>query len=77
MSLSKFVVFSCLIWNFSQASEIIPGSGAIAKLIIDQNSEVSLEVSMQIGDIQIMNTVREYKKTFIILIITVDEPNRK
>lgn len=56
MSLSKFVVFSCLIWNFSQASEIIPGSGAIAKLIIDQNSEVSLEVSMQIGDIQIMNT---------------------
>jgi len=56
MSLSKFVVFSCLILNFSQASEIIPGSGAIAKLIIDQNSEVSLEVSMQIGDIQIINT---------------------
>ena len=56
MSLSKFVVFSCLIWSFSQASEIIPGSGEIAKLIINRDSEVSLEISMQIGDIQIINT---------------------
>ena len=55
MSLSKFFVFSCLIWSFSHASETIPGSGAIAKLIIDHDSEIFLEGSMQSSDIQVMN----------------------
>ena len=55
MSLSKFFVFSCLIFSFSQASHTIPVSGEIAKLIIDHESIISLEGSMQSGDIQIMN----------------------
>ena len=55
MSLSKFVIFSCLIWSFSQASQTIPVSGEIAKLIIDQDSKISLEGSIQSGDIQVVN----------------------
>ena len=52
MSLSKFVIFSCLLGSFSQASQSIPVTGGITKLIIDQDSEISLVGSMQSGDIQ-------------------------
>ena len=59
MSLSKYFVFSCLIVSFSQASQIIPVNGEIAKLIIDQDSKISLEGFMQSGDIQIVNVELE------------------
>ena len=55
MLLSKFFVFSCLIWSFSQGSQTISISGKIAKLIIDQDSKIYLEGSMKSGDIQVMN----------------------
>ena len=52
MSVSKFVVFSCLIWSVSQAYQSNPVTGEVTKLIIDQDSEIYLNGSMQSGDIQ-------------------------
>ena len=53
MSLSKFIIFSCLLWSFPQASHSIPLNSGITKLIIDQDSEISLVGSMQSGEIQV------------------------
>ena len=64
MSLSKFIVFSYLIWSFSHASQTIPVSGGITKLIIDQDSKISLDVSMKSGDIQV-TTIEVDKGEFV------------
>ena len=66
MSLSKFIIFSCLLWSFPQASHSISLNSGITKLIIDQDSERSIVGSMKSGDIQVHSLEADEGKFFRI-----------